>query len=94
MYDGETYYSEEENAEEDPGANLDADFIAWHRDIPPVQPNRPFGGATGPRHKLNAETATPYDYFCLFIPVFFWVRFAQYTNAKTEMVRKEQDGYA
>jgi hypothetical protein len=93
VYDGETIDSEEENDDEDPGADPDADFIAWQRDTPPVQPDRPFLGVTGPRHTINAETATPYDYFCLFIPVFFWVRFAQYTNAKAEMVHDEQDGH-
>ena len=42
---------------------------------------------------LNIEVATPIDYFNLFISVYFWTRFAQYTNAKARSIEVEQDGH-
>ena len=71
----------------------DADFLQWQYQIPPVQPDNPFRGLSGPTHGLNAEVATPIDYFNLFISVYFWTRFAQYTNAKARLIEVEQDGH-
>lgn len=70
----------------------DVDFINWQHQIPPFQPEQPFSGQGGPKHGLAPETALPIDYFCLFIPVFWWSRFAKYTNCKAEMAKTQQEG--
>jgi hypothetical protein len=41
----------------------------------------PFTGVGGPKHQLNPGNAVSFDYFCLFIPTYFWSLWAQYTNA-------------
>ena len=46
-----------------------------------------FTGKPGPQHTLSPDSAVPYEYFCLFIPVYFWSRWAQYTNSKAEIER-------
>lgn len=56
----------EDGLEED----ADANFIKWQFNTPPTQPNTQFTGASGPRKTLSPETATPFDYFCLFIPTY------------------------
>jgi hypothetical protein len=66
--------------------------MRWQHEKEPVQSEKPFQGCSGPKHGLSPETATPFDYFCLFIPIYFWARFAQYTNTKAEMTKDEQDG--
>ena len=85
--------SDEDNAP-DEANDEDANFIAWQRNKEPVQPQKPFTGVSGPQRTLPVETATPFDYFCLFIPIYFWIRFAQYTNSKAGMVHAEQAGKA
>ena len=80
---------EEEKMEE---AANDADFINWQFNFPPVPLDKPFIGAAGPKHGLSPETALPIDYFNLFLPMFFWVRVAKYTNSKAEMTRENNDG--
>jgi hypothetical protein len=80
---------EEEKMEEDAD---DAGFINWQFSLPPLQVNKPFTGAAGPKHGLSPEKALPIDYFNLFIPMFFWIRIAQYTNAKADMTKEEKEG--
>ena len=43
---------------------------------------------------LSPETSLPFDYFCLFIPIYFWTKIAFYTNSKAEMTKEAQDGHA
>ena len=62
------------------------DASEWELNVPPVQPALNFTGSSGPQHSLPT-TATPFDYFCLFIPMFFWAKWAAYTNTKAEMRR-------
>ena len=80
---------DQEGIEED---DIDQDFIQWQRDTPPVQPPTAFTGAPGPKHTLSPENAVPFDYFSLYIPIYFWSRIAQYTNSKAEMTKEKQDG--
>lgn len=47
----------------------------------------PFTASPGPKHTLSPENAVPFDYFCLYIPIYFWSLWAQYTNAKAAMER-------
>jgi hypothetical protein len=66
-------------------ANFDFDTVHWKVNEMPVQPHMDFLGKSGPTHCLNPATAVPLDYFLLFIPVFFWNKWADYTNRKAEM---------
>jgi Transposase IS4 len=61
---------------------LSFDVANWRLNELPVQPELDFLGKSGPSHTLNPSVATPFDYFCLFIPIFFWERWAIYTNKK------------
>lgn len=45
----------------------------------------PFNGSPGPKHTLSPENAVPFEYFCLFIPIYFWSLWAQYTNTKASL---------
>ena len=63
----------------------------WVFNEMPGDNNHPFTGISGPRHTLSPDTAIPYDYFCLFVPVYFWARWATYTNAKAEIERAKID---
>ena len=58
----------------------------------PLQAAREFLGSSGPKHSLGPGTATPsiFFFFGLFIPMFFWVRFANHTNSKAEMVGRSR----
>lgn len=64
----------------------------WKFDTPPVQPELPFLGASGPHHSLSPQFATPFDYFCLFVPI-LWDKFAQYTNVKADMESEKKDNH-
>jgi hypothetical protein len=57
----------------------------WSFGVPPVRPRQDFIGASGPRCHIIPEKGLPYDYFCLFIPVWIWTRIATYTNEKANM---------
>jgi hypothetical protein len=72
--------------------DVDQDFINWQRDTPPVQLEKPFTGMPGPKHTLSPEASTPFDYFSLFIPIFFWPKIASYTNIKAQMQEEKTDG--
>jgi hypothetical protein len=87
--------SSDEQEQEDgiiPDEMEDLNFIRWQRDTPPVQPDISFTGSSGPKHVLSPEHALPFEYFCLFIPIWFWPKIAIYTNKKAHMVEQEQDG--
>lgn len=58
---------------------FDADL--WKLNELPVQPSLDFIGASGPLHQLS-PAASPFQFFCLFIPMFMWDRWAIYTNKK------------
>ena len=62
--------------------SLEFDSNWWKMNEIPEKPNTSFQGTTGPTHFLNVGTATPFEYFCLFIHVFSWDRWAKYTNDK------------
>jgi hypothetical protein len=66
-------------------AKKDCDFINWSFGKEPVIPDRNFTGLNGTRHGLNAATAKPFDYFPLFIPIFFYNLCATYTNTKADL---------
>ena len=51
-----------------------------------IQPSpRPFLGKSGPQHDLAVESATPLDYFRLFIPLHLFAAIAEFTNKKARM---------
>jgi Transposase IS4 len=81
----------EDSAEMD--VDTDVDFIKWSFGKDPVIPERTFTGVSGPRHGLDPDRANPFDYFCLFIPIFFYTRFANYTNKKAELESNKKDGH-
>jgi Transposase IS4 len=47
---------------------------------------------SGPRHGLNAATAKPFNYFPLFIPIFFYKFCATYTNTKADLECNKKEG--
>jgi hypothetical protein len=49
----------------------------------PDKNNIPFTEPSGPQHSLPS-CSLPLEYFVLFIPVFYWDRWAKYTNEKAE----------
>ena len=53
----------------------------WKINELPVQPTVEFLGVSGPLHQLSS-TSGPFEFFCLFIPIFWWDRWATYTNQK------------
>jgi Transposase IS4 len=57
----------------------------WEPNVLPLLPNLDFLGKTGPMHQLSPAGALPFDYFCLFIPMYMWERWASYTNSKAQM---------
>jgi Transposase IS4 len=67
---------------------LHMDPANWSFDTLPVKVNTEFKGKCGPTHVLNPEIATPFQYFCLFIPFYMWARWATYTNAKADLEMK------
>jgi hypothetical protein len=56
----------------------------WRPNVLPDQNEIPFLGKSGPQHTLSPSTATPFEYFCLFIPIFYWDRWAKFTNEKAD----------
>ena len=66
-------------------ADTDDDFIKWSFGKDPVIPERSFTGVSGPLHGFNSDRANPFDFFCLFIPIYFHTRFANYTNKKDKL---------
>lgn len=60
----------------------DGHFLAWERNQTPVIQARQFIGISAPKHTLEPASAVHFHYFCLFIPVYFVVKIATYTNAK------------
>jgi hypothetical protein len=66
----------------------DFDPQLWKLNELPVKNEFTFRGVSGPQHTLPAATALPFEYFCLFIPMFYWDRWAQYTNDKAEIELK------
>ena len=47
----------------------------------------------GPLHGLNPRRATPFNNFCVFIPIYFFACFANYTNKKAELVAQKIIGH-
>ena len=45
------------------------DCKQWEPGVMPVQPSMGFLGKTGPQHSLSPDSL-PYQFFCLFIPVY------------------------
>lgn len=72
--------------------DADEDFIRWSFNTPPTQLQAGFIGSTGPKHGVSPENGLPIDYFNLFIPMYFWSRFATYTNTKASMATEEAGG--
>ena len=87
---------EEEDDDEDnedlESDNIDEEFIKWQRDTPPVQAATNFTGIPGPQHRLSPEISVPFNYFLLYIPIYFWSRIAQYTNCKAWMTKEDKVG--
>lgn len=77
-----------EGLEED----IDIDFLNWQYNQEPVQPEQAFTGVPGPQHTLDPENAVPFDYFSLYIPIYFWSKIATYTNAKAEIEAQKLEG--
>jgi hypothetical protein len=69
----ENDYFDPENAVEDVEdadlMNFRLDSSQWEQNVLPYIPNIQFKGVSGPNHVL-ASTTTPFDYFCLFLPIF------------------------
>lgn len=65
----------------------------WQFGVPPVQHIPEFIGQSGPRHTLPPDTAIPWDYFCLFIPIYWWTKIALFTNTKANMESDKKDGH-
>jgi hypothetical protein len=81
--------ADEEEEEEDEEPNYQQH---WQFGVPPRQQNKEFTGLSGVRHTLPPETSTPFDYFCLFLPVYLWTNFAIYTNTKAAMDAEKKGG--
>ena len=62
--------------------DTDDDFIKWSVGKDPVIPERTFTGVSGHLHGFDPNIASPFDFFCLRIPIYFYTRFANYTNKK------------
>ena len=73
--------------------DTDDDFIKWSFGKDPVIPERTFTGVSGPLHRFNPNRANPFDFFCLLIPIYFYTRFANYTNKKAELESTKTDGH-
>ena len=68
------------------------DESLWKMNELPEKQQLPFIGRIGPQHALPVATATPFEYFCLFIPIFYWDRWALFTNQKADMERNKTPG--
>jgi hypothetical protein len=79
--------ADEEDAEGEDITHFQSDL--WKYKELPIKNEFQFKGATGPQHVLPVTTATPFEYFCLFIPIFYWERWAKYTNDKAEREPKQ-----
>jgi len=62
----------------------------WKINDIPDKHTLPFLGKSGPQHTLAVGSATPFEYFCLFIPIFYWDRWAKYTNEKAAIEMDKQ----
>ena len=80
--------SRKQGTEEDETKGGAEDFINWSFEKEPTIPERPFTGVSGPQHTLDPLSSTQFHYFSLFIPLFFFERFAAYTNTKPEIEAK------
>ena len=67
-----------EDAEGDDRGSFQFEPVYWKVNDLPVKPNTTFFGKSGPQHTLNISTATPFEHFCLFIPLFYWFRWAKF----------------
>jgi hypothetical protein len=56
----------------------------WSYGELPTKVDMNFTAKPGPQHTLSPENAMPWEYFCLYIPIFFWSKWALYTNLKAE----------
>jgi hypothetical protein len=65
----------------------------WKMNQLPDKHDTTFRGTSGPNHTLNVGSATPFEYFCLFIPIFYWDRWAKYTNEKADMEMKKEPNH-
>ena len=89
--DGEANIAEEKESSKTPSKkqhnkeDLDSDDE-------PVIPERIFTGVSGPRHTLNPSTANPFDYFCLFIPIFFTLALQPTQTQKQRWSQKRKMG--
>jgi len=54
----------------------------WRPNVLPDMNDIPFLGKSGPQHTLSPATATPFEYFCLFIPIKGRCSFKQYIKSK------------
>jgi hypothetical protein len=77
--------SDDDDEETDEPDITDFEPHLWKLNELPVKNEFNFTGVSGPHHTLPVATALPFEYFCLLIPMFFWERWAQYTNTKAEM---------
>ena len=62
--------------------DTDDDFTKWAFGKDPVIPERTFTGGNGHLRGFDPNSASPFDFFCLRIPIYFYTRFANYTNKK------------
>jgi hypothetical protein len=61
--------------------------------VEPVASTNEFTVQARIQHSLSPESATPFDFFCLFIPVTFYSKWSTFTNLKANLVSEMQDGY-
>ena len=81
------FAAEEENP-------LQFDPSWWKIKLEPVANTTEFSGQARIQHSLSSDSATPYDYFCLFIPVTFYSKWVNFTNLKANLVSEMKDGNA
>jgi hypothetical protein len=79
-----------DNSDEDKEEQDDSDIFGqftsenWRFNVMPDIHPLEFTGVPGPTHQLPADSM-PFEFFCLFIPTFFWPLWAGYTNTKASM---------
>jgi Transposase IS4 len=64
----------------------------WQFNVSPVLSKDQLTGKQGAQHTLPPDSAKPYDYFCLYIPEFFYNKWAGFTNMRADAVYAERDG--
>lgn len=77
--------TEEEKIDAQGTENLTSERFVMNRE--PFIEDLPFTGSPGPKHTLSPENAVPFDYFCLYIPIYFWSLW-EYTNKKSCMLNR------